>query len=120
LTSQSGETLSSNLYWEGAKTPPDFSTLSEYEKAKLDLSYTAKQMDGETCVYVRVKNPTNVLSIMNRLAIVKTRGNEEVLPTFWGDNFFALFPGEEKTIEARFADRDLDGSPFSVVIDQNR
>ena len=120
LISQSGETLSSNLYWEAAKTPPDFSPLAEYEKAKLDLSYTAKQMDGETCVYVRVKNPTHELSIMNRLAIVKTKDNEEVLPTFWGDNFIALFPGEEKTIEARFSDRDLDRSPFSVVIDQNR
>ena len=71
-------------------------------------------------MYATVKNPTHKLSIMNRLAVVKKSDNEEVLPTFWRDNFITLFPGEEKTIEARFAKQDLDGSEFSVVIDNNR
>ena len=57
---------------------------------------------------------------MNRLAIIKKNNNEEVLPTFWDDNFITLFPGEEKTVEAKFAKKDLNGSAFSVVIDNNR
>ncbi|HEY9165336.1 MAG TPA: hypothetical protein VIS48_04160 [Candidatus Kryptonia bacterium] len=46
--------------------------------------------------------------------------NEEVLPTFWGDNFITLFPDEKKTKEARFAKQDLGGPEISVVIDNSR
>jgi exo-1,4-beta-D-glucosaminidase len=145
LRSQTGEVLSSNLYWESSGNPqgwssisnlldvekaksywdslaasPAFSELSKLDNVKLDVSYKVEQTKGEYRVYVTVRNPTQGLSIMNRLAVIKRSDNEEVLPTFWGDNFITLFPGEEKTIEARFLKQDLRGSDFSVVIDNNR
>jgi exo-1,4-beta-D-glucosaminidase len=145
LLDNSGKILSSNLYWESSKNSSGFSNisnLSEVEKAKLywdssatqsafsdlakleniklDITYKVKETKGEYWVYVKVKNTTKKLSIMNRLAIIKKDDNEELLPTFWEDNFISLFPGEEKTIEARFAKQDLGGSAFSVVVDNNR
>jgi len=120
LVDSSGRILSSNLYWESSKTPPDFYNLSELENVKLDMTYTVKETEREYLVYVKVKNPTKKLSIMNRLAIVKKNDNQEVLPTFWSDNFVTLFPAEERTLEARFAKEDLGDSAFSVVIDNNR
>jgi exo-1,4-beta-D-glucosaminidase len=54
------------------------------------------------------------------LAIIKNNNGEEVLPTFWEDNFITLLPSEERTLEARFAKEDLGDSAFSVVIDNNR
>lgn len=120
LIDGTGKILSENLYWESSKTPEDFSDLSKLANVKLDLSYKVEDKGEEHWVYVKVKNPTEKLSIMNRLAIIKKDNNEEVLPTFWDDNFISLFPGEEKTIEAKFAKKDLNGSAFSVVIDNNR
>ena len=145
LLSQTGKVLSSNLYWESSGNPqgwssisnlsdvekaksywdssavsPAFSELSKFENAKIDLSYRVEQITGEYRVYVTVKNPTVNLSIMNRLAVIKKSDNEEVLPTFWGDNFITLFPGEERIIEARFSREDLSGSDFFVVVDNNR
>ena len=119
LVNNDGKILSSNFYWESTKKEPDFSALSELEKTKMDLSYNTKEIDGEYWVYVKVKNPTNKLSIMNRLAIIKKNG-EEVLPTFWEDNFITLFPGQEKEVIAKFAKKELNGSTFSVVVDKNR
>ena len=119
LIDQRGKVLSSNLYWESSKSTQDFSDLSRFENIKLDLSYKVEAANNEYLVRIKVKNSTNKLAIMNRLAIVRNSDNQEVLPTFWGDNFIWLFPGEEKTIEARFAKKDLNGSTFSVIIDDN-
>jgi len=120
LVDGTGKILSDNLYWESSKTPIDFSYLSGLENAKLNFTYNSKEANGEYCVEVKVKNTTQKLSFMNRFAIVKNNSNDEVLPTFWRDNFITLLPGEEKTIEAKFATKDLNSSGFSVVIDNNR
>jgi len=120
LIDGSGKILSSNLYWESSKTPTDFSELSNMENAKVNLTYKAEERNGEYWVHVKVKNPTNKLAFMNRLAIIKKNNNEEVLPTFWDDNFITLFPGEEKTVEAKFSMKDLNGSAFTVVVDNEK
>ena len=140
LLNAAGNVVSSNLYWESSMNPPGFislddsnvakaqqywesneaqplfSGLAKFENAKLVTSYRTSEANGQYLVKVKIKNPTKQLSIMNRLAIIKNNDHEEVLPTFWSDNFVWLFPGEEKTIDARFAQEDLNGSKFSVVV----
>jgi exo-1,4-beta-D-glucosaminidase len=120
LIDKTGKIISSNLYWESTKNTPNFSELSKLENVKLDLSYKVEEINGEDWVHVKIKNPTKKLSFMNRLAIIRKDNNDEVLPTFWDDNFVTLFPGEEKTLIAKFDKKDLQGSAFSVIIDNNR
>lgn len=145
LISNTGKILSSNVYWESSHNPsgwssisshdeiqkaekvlyspkstPAFSSISKFENVKLDLSYKTEDKGTEYWVKVTVKNSTKELSLMNRLAIIKNVDGKEVLPTIWSDNFITLFPGQEKTLTAKFAKRDLNGSGFSVVIDNNR
>ncbi len=117
LLDEKGEILSDNIYWQSSKTPPDYSDLLKLENVKLNLTYEVESADKECHVMVKIKNPTKKLSFMNRLAVIKKNNNEEVLPSFWSDNFISLFPGEEKTLEAKFAKKDLNGSAFTVVID---
>lgn len=117
LLDEKGEILSDNIYWQSSKTPPDYSDLLKLENVKLNLTYKVESADKEYHVMVKIKNPTKKLSFMNRLAVIKKNNNEEVLPSFWSDNFISLFPGEEKTLEAKFAKEDLNGSAFTVVID---
>jgi exo-1,4-beta-D-glucosaminidase len=51
--------------------------------------------------------------------ITKGEGGEEILPTFWSDNFFSLLPGEVKTVTARFAKKDLEGKEPILVQDKD-
>lgn len=120
LTDKSGKIISSNFYWQSSKAPIDFSDLSKIADVKLDVTYKAEEKDGQCLVRVKAKNPSKKLAFMNRLAIIKKTNNEEVLPTIWDDNFITLFPGEERTLEAKFAKKYLDGSEFSVVADNNQ
>jgi exo-1,4-beta-D-glucosaminidase len=119
LIDGNGKVVSDNFYWESSKETPDFSDLAKLENVKLDFTSKSEETKGEYIVVVKVKNTTNKLSFLNRLAVIKSN-NEEVLPTIWNDNFITLLPGEEKTVEARFSKNDLNGLGFTIVIDNNR
>lgn len=117
LLNKKGKILSDNIYWQSSKTTEDYSDLLKLENVKLDLTYIVEDAADEYLVKVKVKNPTKKLSFMNRFVVIKKNNNEEVLPTFWSDNFVTLFPGEEKTLKAKFSKKDLNGSAFTVVIE---
>ena len=118
LTDNSGKTVSDNFYWLSSKTKPDFSDLNTFTRVDLAIKTTIKEEGKELVITAKIKNPSGKLAFMNRLMITRGKGGDEVLPTFWDDNFFTLFPGEEKTITARVTKSDLDGKPPVVAIDR--
>ncbi len=120
LLDEKGEVLSNNVYWQSSKAQTDYSDLKKLENVKLDLKYSVEETATEYQVRMNIKNATAKLAFMNRLAIIKKDNNEEVLPTFWSDNFITLFPGEERVIQACFAKKDLNDSKFEILIDNNR
>ncbi len=115
LKNNKGKIVSDNFYWFSKKEKEKFFDLAKLEKVKLDYSTTLKSVDDEYEMIVRVKNPTNKIAFFKHFAIVKKGTNEEVLPTFWSDNFFTLFPGEVKTVKARFAKLSL-GDNIPIVM----
>ena len=123
LVNKKGEVVSRNLYWESIheivsseKNTENFSELSHLKYIKPELKYAVKESGEEYVVDVRIKNATDKLSFMNRLSIVKKDNNEEILPTYWDDNFITLFPGEERTIEARFSKKETGKAGFKVIV----
>ena len=118
LTDNFGKTVSDNFYWLSSKTKPDFSDLNTLTQVNLTIKTTIKEERKELVITVKIKNPSKKLAFMNRLMITKDKGGDEVLPTFWDDNFFTLLPGEEKILTARVAKSDLDGKPPVVAIDR--
>jgi exo-1,4-beta-D-glucosaminidase len=47
---------------------------------------------------VTVVNSGKALAFQVRLRLIDTGTGEEILPVFWGDNYFELFPGETREI----------------------
>jgi exo-1,4-beta-D-glucosaminidase len=116
LKNERDKTVSTNFYWLSSKTPVDLTDLNKLPQVKLDLSYELVENEHEYTVHATVKNPTDKLGFFTHLILNKGPNGEEVLPTFWEDNFFSLLPGEEKTVKAIVAKADLDGSvPFIIV-----
>jgi len=118
LKNNSGNVVSDNFYWFPTKIKNGFSKMNALKQVNLDLNTLVKQIGNQVEIEVTVKNPTEELAFMNRLMVTKGDGGDEVLPTFWSDNFFTLFPGEEKTFTVRFTKSDLNGKPPVVVIDK--
>ncbi len=119
LKNKNGQILSDNFYWLSTTKHADFRKLANLEKVNPDISSTLSKEGQEFIMNVTLKNPTDKLSFFNRLMVIRGNGGEEILPTFWSDNFITLLPGEEKTLTARFAAEELDGKNPVVVSDSN-
>ena len=119
LKDEKGKTLSSNFYWLSSKNPSEMSELANAENPKLKVKYKIEESENEYVIKVKLKNASDKLSFFNRLAVVKKEKNEEVLPTFWEDNFITLFPGEERNITARLAKSDAENETLTVTVNDN-
>lgn len=97
----------------------DHTDLASLKRVKPDLNVEFIDKGTEILAKVKAKNDTKGLAFMNRLMVTKGEEGEEVLPTIWSDNFFTLFPGEERILTARFAKADLNGKEPFVIVDMN-
>lgn len=107
LRDEADNLLSDNFYWLSSKSPADFTKLRELPSMKLDVSCQIKKKDGEYIAWIITENPTKNLAFFIHLMITKGLGGEEVLPSFWEDNYFNLLPGEKRKVEVVFSAEDL-------------
>jgi exo-1,4-beta-D-glucosaminidase len=136
LTDRSGRAVSSNFYWlprtlstfdwsqEQAKAHPYYTAVKNYEDLTLlnrlpEVRPTATasarhRPEGEE-VSVTVHNPTDHLAFQVHLALVGAKSGNEILPVLWEDNYFALMPGESRTVVARY-DSVPDAGPLALTV----
>jgi hypothetical protein len=119
LKDQNGNVISDNFYWLSSNKKEDFRALADLKKVNLDINHEISYENDIVVMKVTIKNPSDKLAFFNRLMITKGEGGEEVLPTFWSDNFFSLLPGEVKTVTARFSKHDLDGKTPVLTLDKD-
>ena len=120
LKKKNGRVVSENFYWLSADGKNDFRPITRMPKVELQLTSTTMTKDGDVIMKVNVKNPTDRLAFMHRLIITKGEGGEEVLPTFWSDNFLTIFPGEAREVTATFARKDLNGTTPVLKLDRDQ
>lgn len=131
---QGGQIISSNFYWLSTKpdvldwaksnwyvTPEksyaDLTSLAQLPSAELKVSSRFEARDAETIAHVHVENPSPHLAFLVRLKVTRGRGGDEVLPVWWDDNYFALFPGEIRDLSATFRTKDLGDEPAAIAVD---
>ena len=110
LADAEGNLVADNFYCIGAKpnvydwknytwyyTPVvEFTDLGfAFEQPEADVRMTVEAQDGKYAV--TLVNNSSVVSYMNILKAKDAAGNL-VVPAYWSDNFFPLFPGQTKTV----------------------
>jgi beta-galactosidase/beta-glucuronidase len=116
LKDEKDSLLSDNLYWQCSQHE-DFSSLVTLPKVTLAKKIVKIDQGKEVKWTINLKNETNQLSFFNRLWLCNEATHEEVLPSFWSDNFVTLFPGEEKTLTVIVAKEDIQGIQPVVEIE---
>ncbi len=109
-----------NGWWVLEKQPKsvaDFTALKKLEKVHLQTSVDFETGESESTAKVSVHNPDSHLAFMIHLSVTRGKGGEEVLPSYWDDNYFSLLPGESKVIKAHFNNNDLQGSAAAIKVD---
>jgi hypothetical protein len=97
-----GKEISSNFYWLSAKGDEnaDFTDLARLPK----VDVTAKpsplsKENGKLKLIVEFTNPSTSLAFGLNPKVLSFSTRAPILPIFWQDNYFALLPGEKRTIE---------------------
>jgi len=102
------------LFVAKPKSTADFTDLAKLPKVGLEKSFAIQQDSAQVHGIVKIKNPGKSLAFMVHLALTKGAGGDEITPAYWGDNYFSLFPGEEKEIKVRYNKVDQ-GSGSAVL-----
>ena len=111
-----GKTLSDNCYING-KEYGNHQAMKQMAKA--DVRSDVKFCMGEDGVWtgtVTLENRSSVPAIMIRLNVVGRRDGEQILPMFYGDNYFSLMPGEVKEVSLKWYEADTRGNRPRVRI----
>ncbi len=99
-----GYLRSDNFYVQTIQ-PENYRELTRLPKARLEttetFSHKASTWHGEVVITNRSSEP----SLLTRINLKGTDG-VQILPVVYSDNYFALMPGESKTVTIEFADED--------------
>jgi exo-1,4-beta-D-glucosaminidase len=130
-----GKLLSDNFYWLSTKpdvldwkqqkdtiyTPQaefgDFTGLNTLPKVNLDVKSSKAAQGDKVGLRVSVRNPSSSLAFMVHFRVSKGKGGEDVTPIFWSDNYFPLFPGEQREITATYDPSSLDDKAAVLEVD---
>jgi beta-galactosidase/beta-glucuronidase len=116
LKNKDGQTISDNLYWQCSQHE-DFSELASLPKADLEKKVNITDMGKELEFSIKLRNNNNSLAFFNRLKLCDDQSGEEILPSFWSDNYITLFPGDEKTITVRVNKAELTNLKPIIIIE---
>jgi exo-1,4-beta-D-glucosaminidase len=112
--------------WTPTKDFADYTSLNGLARINLDATAQSKNDGEETTTVVTVHNPTSTLAFAVHLKANEPSKNRvsregeadnEILPTLWQDNYFALLPGETRQVTARYHRPARNKSPPIVEIE---
>ena len=119
LDDASGKRLSSNFYWLSTqedvidfadeskwcytptRTHADLTALANLPATSLGVQARFAQTAAERTARVSVANNGRALAFQVRLKLLDAAG-DEILPVYWQDNYFELFPGETREVAVSF------------------
>ncbi len=103
------DTAKATWYVTYEKQYADLTELNSLPEVSINVKHNFTEESGREKVKAEITNNTKNLAFMVRLAVTKGKGDDVVLPIFWGDNYFSLLPGEKRVVEGYFYKKDLEG-----------
>jgi beta-galactosidase/beta-glucuronidase len=106
LKDAQGKVLSQNVYW--MSPGHDFTHLREMPPAKVEAKVlSSEKKDGYAGWTIRIKNISSQLAFFLNPQVIKD--GEEVLPSFWSDNYFSIPAGQSVTVKVSCPVKELAG-----------
>jgi len=114
--------------WTPTKTFADYTALNSLPAVDLDVKAEKKTEGAQETMTVTLHNPSRALAFAIRLKVKKIGKNitgaywyenhvdDEVLPSLWEDNYFAMLPGETRQVTATYNTKDRAGNASAVEV----
>ncbi len=104
---------SDNVYWLTTQSK-DYTTLKNMPASQATVSTNLEKKDGHYSALVNIKTKDRI-SFFNRVSVFNKKTGERILPVFYSDNYFTIFPNEEKTVTLTF-DSNLPKEDINIVV----
>jgi hypothetical protein len=98
---EKGDVLSENLYWISKEN--DYNALNSLPVPEFVVSIKPIAGNAENEYEITLKNTGKTIAFMLGLRIAGKDSQQEILPSYWSDNYFSLLPGEVKTVTVKTA-----------------
>jgi exo-1,4-beta-D-glucosaminidase len=144
LKDQQAKTVSLNWYWLSNKndsldwnkskwfyTPQsvyaDFNALQKLPLTKLNVEYTTQKGEMNTRHKITVTNTGRSVAFFVHIRILNRKGGDDILPQIFEDNYILLAPGERRSINCSYLNKDAAGvvpyfttSAWNLDIEQSK
>lgn len=107
LVDKAGQVLSDNLYWDSRQKLWNnmFYGFNILEHVELDARCSFSEHLDKLTADITLKNPSGIVAIALKLNLRDSKTGERILPAYFSDGYFTLFPGEEKSIQMEYSDK---------------
>ncbi len=106
-------TISENTYWL-TTLPKDYTQMQHMAPSQANVSVSLENKNGIYNAMVDIKTKDKI-SFFNRVSVFNRKTGEQVLPVFYSDNYFTVFPYEEKKITLSFTS-DLPKEEINIIV----
>jgi hypothetical protein len=108
-------TMSENFYWRGTKQG-DYRALRNLPKVKLDATTRVERRGSQWILTTALHNTSSRPALMVRLAAVRAKSGDGILPALYSDNYIALMPGERRTLRTELENADTRGERPRILV----
>jgi len=133
LINAKGKIESINWYWLSAKSDElnwkkstwyyspqssytDYTALKTMPVTTLSVHHTTSKTESGTTQKITVTNTGKSVAFFVHLRVLKEKGEDDILPVIFDDNYLLLAPGESRTIDCSYEDRYAGkGTPYISV-----
>jgi hypothetical protein len=110
-----GKPISENFYWRGTEEG-NYRALRTLPKVKLEAATRVERQGSRWHMSTELRNVSQSPAIMVRLKAVREKSGDRILPAIYSDNYFALMPGERRTIVTEVEHADTRGENPRMVV----
>jgi len=111
------------LTWKNSKwyyTPQfgftDFTALKDLPATTLNVNYSTAKKENNTTHTITITNTGKVVAFFVHVRVLKEKKADDILPVIFSDNYISLAPGESRTIECSYENKDAGkGAPYILI-----
>ncbi len=113
--SEGGKVRSSNFYLRGVEQF-DYTGIRALGNATVSAETKTERRGDRWMLTTSLKNTSAVPALFLRLEAVRDRSGDRILPAIYEDGYFALMPGETKTLTTELREADTRGERAKVLV----
>ena len=113
--SQGVQVRSTNFYLRGVQAG-DYTAIRALGPASITANTTVQRQGERLMLTTALKNTSAVPALFLRLQAEREQSGDRILPAVYDDGYFALLPGEEKTVTTEVREADTRGERAKVVV----